>query len=170
MQFDTPKMAKQIKLTAGQRKILADKVRANAVNAIEAIRNGIPKEPKLPAFIQQAILNGELIKRDDADIQRSLRSRVEVGYSVMDIPISVFYEIPAEYERLRLVYDRIYKDAQTKIKAICNERDTICMKIEVGSIDALQALIYDIDNAGNGELRLTPNNSALLLGAPTEEE
>jgi len=172
MQFETPKAAKPIKITAGQRKILADRVRHNAAEKIKALRESIPQQPDLENFITQYILSGTLkIKTQDEildNLQRHVSHRgMFSSNSVINIPYTLIFERPEEYDRLKLEYDRKYNEVQTKIRTICAERDQICMKIEVGSIEALQQLIFDIDRVG-GELRLTEGNQSLLLTSGEE--
>lgn len=170
MHFETPRDAKPVKLTAGQRRILADKVRLNAAEQIKILRDSIPQRPDLETFLRQAAMSGTLKIKTEAEILAGIKEYASIGNNLAYFHHKIVFEIPEEYKHYESEYNRIYNDIQDKIRQISREKDTICMKIEVGSMEALQMLIKDIDQAGGGDLRLNNNNSSLLLNNGTDDD
>jgi len=165
-----PEKEKIVKLTIGQRKILADKVRENAKMQIEVLRMSIPDKPNLENFLVQQILNGELELKSAESIKGYLADRVRnTSRKLIDYDGAVefnpqdIFVIPDSYNESVKNYQVKYDTVRQAITTIMRERDTICMKIEVGSPEVLSKLVREIDQIG-GELSLSGMNASLLIG------
>jgi hypothetical protein len=177
MEFQIPqdqKLVKEkiLKLSAGQRKLLSDKVRRNAQEQIDKLKLEIPDKPSLDNFIISAFLDMSIEMHDSETIKQNIYNKIKylgarsiTGYGgTLDIikPEDLFNIPAAYYERLK-EYEETHKENISKIKDICAQRDLICLKIQMGSNEYLTPFIKEIHEMG-GQLSLNNQNSALLIG------
>ncbi len=170
MQFEIKQPAKVIKLSPNQRKALADQVSYNASQRISALRDSIPNRPSMAAFVAQAIMSNQLELLEPEVIKANIRKLASFGNNILSFDIDKVFIIPEEFKNMEAEYEAKVKEIKRAINQTIQERDQICLKIRVGSDEALQSLVKEIDEVG-GRLSLTfAGAQNLLLGNSTDTE
>lgn len=168
-----------------QREFLIDQVNKNYKRESEGLKR--PVAPSLNNYITAAILDGSFKIKDAEAIRKVIHDRVlklgkkssllgnmsrsrwddddDDGDEVIELKAKDFFEIPAgyvieweRYEREKRAYEKTAKDMLAM-------RDTLLLKIQIGSDKVLDRLIEEADNLADLSLMQT---SLILKEAPKQ--
>lgn len=168
-----------------QRKYLVDQITRTLNEQVEELQQQRIKKPSLNNYIIAAFLDNSIKFQDIKPLQQKLRDRViKMGKSdvlidddddddwryssrrnrkknnqVKLIAEDIFV-IPEQYKKALKEYEDKEKEIDEKIKTLQAQAKTIEMKIQIGSPEALNKLVTEIDNLV--DLQLV--NSKFLLG------
>lgn len=165
-----PEKPKVIKLNMRQRQILADQITLNFKIKITSLKESIPHKPSLNNYLVAAFLDGSIKFNDVDQLKQKMTQRVRrygEGMRVCDgnddvnVKAEELFIIPNAYEESVQEYYRIKKDVEKQISDLTTMKDTLMIKIQVGSNEALTILVNDIDTMG-GQLNLNFANSLLI--------
>lgn len=126
---------------------------------------------KLKAKMREAVLkfgaNDRLVLNEDDDECRYRRRHShENQHNYVQLSAFELFVIPAAYEEALKEYEEKRKAYEKSIEALEAQRDTIKMKIQIGSDKVLSRLIEQVDNMAD----LSIMNSQLLLIAEPEKK
>lgn len=167
-----------------QRKYLADQITKTLNEQVEELEEQRLKRPSLNNYIIAAFLDNSIKFQDIKPLQAKLRERViKMGQSdtlieeededdwkysrkkrrntnQVKLVAEDIFVIPETYKKALKEYDDKEKEIDEKIKTLQAQAKTIEMKIQIGSPEALNKLVTEIDNLV--DLQLV--NSKFLLG------
>jgi hypothetical protein len=174
-----------------QRKYLADHVIQTYNTQVEVLKDSIPEKPVINNYLIGEILTGtvkmksnDLILKYITDRANSLESdknlveKEETSYrrgrwtnkvtmeEYIKIEITALFEIPQSYTEAYDKYLKIKTEAEEKIAKLEAIKNTILLKVNVGSDKSLIALVDQIDNVADLNLM----NDTLVLQASTEQK
>lgn len=162
-----------------QRKFLIEKITATFKEKTKALESGLPEEPELDKHLIGAVLSktvklqepkemlkriekyvkelnsAELVKKEHyygrkrKDEEELLRIAPEC---IFQMPES-FIEAKKKYDEKKAVYDQ-------EIKALTAQKDTLILKIQIGSNAILDKLIMQVDSLG--DLDIFSNQLSLI--------
>lgn len=169
-----------------QRKFLIEQVTKTCLAEAENIQSETPIRPSLNNYLVAACLDNTLKLQDVESLKEKIRQSVlkfgkddllvaeieeddwrydrkrrkkettqEVTLQASDI-----FVIPEAYQIALKEYEEKKKVIDEKLKNIYAQRDTIIMKIQIGSNTVLDKLVMQIDSMGDLNLM----NSQLMLG------
>lgn len=166
-----------------QRKFLIDQVTKTCANQVEALKSKMPKKPSLNNYLVAACLDGSLlmndiellrdrikqavlnlgpnealVSEDNSNWRNSNDKHIKQKVTLEAEDIFVF---PEAYIKAKEEYMRNKAALEEEINALIAQRDTIIMKIQIGSNNILDKLVLQIDSMGDLNLM----NSQLMLGA-----
>lgn len=161
-----------------QRKYLIERVNQAAKTEIDQIEEKDLTEPSLNNYLVAAALDGSLQLQDNEGLRNKIRERIiklgprdrfvhEEDYGRRrDIPTVTLeaadiFVFPQAYIDAREEYRKRRKEKEKKVQEITARRDTIIMKIQIGSSKALDKLVEEADNLV--DLSLVNTNLTLAL-------
>lgn len=168
-----------------QRKFLIEKINQKYKSEKERLNASAPKKPSLNNYLIAAALDGSLEYRSMEEIKESIRQKVlnlgpgdgllgsESGKhlyggakykEVIMIEPEILFRYPANYVEAYEKYSTAMDEYSERILQLSNIRDTLEMKINLGSNRILDKLIEQADNLA--DLNLV--NSSLILTAPDD--
>jgi hypothetical protein len=171
-----------------QRKFLIEQVNKSfqvQKNLLEEEEESII-EPSLNNYLVAAVFDGTFQLQDVEDLKRKIKERVlkfgkndklvsdpndsysrrgrdnkaEVTLDAADV-----FVLPEAYVVALEQYRKIKKGKSKELLALESQRDTIIMKIQIGSNALLDKLVMQIDNLGDLDL----TNTQLALTAPSKQ-
>ena len=161
-----------------QRKFLSDRISKEAAAQMEAVRESIPEKPSLNNYMVAAFLDGTAQLRTVDEIKDSIRKTVLAfgasdtlvhdggGYRNSDkegkvegIMADELFVLPQAYLDKLQEWKEVSTKAEAEMKKIRSIANTLEMKIQIGSNEALVRLVDQIDNIGDLQL---VNNQLLL--------
>lgn len=163
-------------LTQEQRKYLIQKVEAEALAQIQELEKKKPGRPSLNNFLIAAFLDGSIEFLSITQIQANIKAKVlalgpnkllveeetrwERANPYCKIEPGELFVFPAAYNQKLAEYSKIVEELDKQIAEIKAQRDTVVMKIQIGSASALDKLVMQVDNLC--DLKLL--NSTLKIG------
>lgn len=167
-----------------QRKFLIDQVRRTFEKQEKKLVK--PKPPSLNNYLVAAVLDGTIKYKSIAVLSSCVKKAVlALGPSdtfikresrwgsydnddeepVLSMNPNVIFEYPKAYIEAEEEYKRLRDAYEAACEELANLRDTIIMKIQIGSNEVLSRIIQDVDNMG--DLRII--NTNLMLGEPKKQ-
>lgn len=169
-----------------QRKFLIERVGKTFKSQVEKLEGQKVDKPSLNNYLIASFLDGTVQFNDINTLREKLRAEVlKFGPSdrlieseddddnnvywrrnkrrqknYVKVPAEDLFVIPAAYTEELAKYNAFKKDLQGKIDQLEAQRDTIILKIQVGSNQVLDKLITQVDNMAD----LNIMNSQFLLG------
>ena len=166
-----------------QRKFLTDEIEKRARKDREELRARKPVEPSLNNYLVAAILDGTFKMKSSESVQDTIRTRVrdmgrdkslverrrssfgrrddeEEDLDTVTLPADVLFCMPPGYEEVYAKYEEDLEAWRLEMKKLEASFDAMRIKIQVGSNEALKALVDQADKLC--ELTLT-GSSALLF-------
>lgn len=164
-----------------QRKFLLDTIEKQFRDELAQLRNKKPVEPSLNNYLTAAILDGSFVMRSQAEIRDSISTRVrdlgkgealltwsgrygrehDGAESVISLPAELLFKLPPGYAKAKAEYDAKMADWNSEIKALENSIAAMRIKVQIGSDDALMALVNQADRLCSMSLTI----SSKLLGS-----
>jgi hypothetical protein len=170
-----------------QRKFLIKQVEATFARQLDKLVK--PEPPSLNNYLVAAVLDGT-IQYKSIDVLRNSVKRAVLALGPSDTFVQyadrwhrkrrvddeeaptltmapdVIFVYPRAYLEAEEEYEQKREEYQEAVATLENLRDTIVMKIQIGSNEVLDRLIRDVDNMG--DLRVI--NTQLLLGVPPQRK
>ena len=160
-----------------QRKYLTDRIDQVWRSQKDAIEEHRTDKPSLNNHVVAAFMDGSIRMKKLGDIGAYLRERVlsgdneviDNGYSrhrdkevdMVKLPFDQLFETPPTYIEALAKWQKHDDELEAKLATLTAQRDTINMKVNIGSDKALASLIAEADNLTD----LTLVNNKLLLNA-----
>ena len=148
------------------------------------LKDQIPERPSLNNYLVAAFLDGTIEFADIDTLKAKMRETVlrfgsheslihdEDRWDRREPYVAVkpedLFVIPQPYLDKLAEYEGIKKEIEAKMEALEATKDTIVMKIQVGSPKVLDRLVEQIDNLG--DLDLLNNQLMLVAGKGDQEE
>lgn len=177
-------------MNAVQRKFLVDKIELTFKKQVEAIEKTVPEKPSMNRYLIGAFLDGSIKILDSKRIKDNLKKYVkalgskelikdsstnyrryknswdydnddEEDEMMMVVPSHIM-EIPKTYIEATKEYTEKRDAARKAINALRTQRDTLVLKINIGSNQILDKLIMQVDSLG--DLDLFSNQLSLIAG------
>jgi len=163
-----------------QRKFLLARVEQTYRSESERLRNKLPEEPSLNNYMVAAALDGSLKMKKIEDIKKHIRDKViklgqsetliheehdryrrydEKSYHSITLKASEVFEFPEAYIEAMLKYNAEKEAIEKEISTLIAYKETIMLKIQIGSNAVLDRLIDEADNM----IDLSLINSKLML-------
>lgn len=165
-----------------QRKFLTERVNQTHKRQEEQLRKDIPIKPSLNNYLVAACLDGSLQLQDVEGLRNKIRESVlkygkddrlveedsEDDYryrnttkpkNSVTLRAEDIFVIPEAYLKALKEYQEKKKEIDDKIKILDSQKDTIILKIQIGSNKVLDRLVEQADNL----VDLSIVNSQLLL-------
>jgi hypothetical protein len=170
-----------------QRKFLLEAIEKQYKLEINALRERKPKSVSLNNYLIAAILDGSFVMKSQDTIRDAFRQRVRSlgkgkalvstaedrwgnrekdNEDVIQIPVDVLFEYPAEYAVERAKYEQALKVWEEEMEALEASINAMRIKVQVGSDKALEALVDQADAICT--MSLTASNK--LLGAGSSQK
>ena len=164
-----------------QRKYLITQVEQTCKNQVADIEAEIPKKPSLNNYLVAAFLDDSIQFADIKELKVKIRKRV-LAMSKNDVlieetenwrnqkssqslsldPADLFI-IPDNYKKALAEYQMKKAKIQEQVKQIEAHRNTIIMKIQIGSNEVLDKLVTQVDNMADLNIM---NNQFLIAELP----
>ncbi len=165
-----------------QRKFLLDTIEKQFRDELAQLKNKKPVEPSLNNYLTAAILDGSFVMRSQAEIRDSISTRVrdlgkgealltsygglygrprDGAESVISLPAELLFQLPPGYSKAKAEYDAKMEKWNSEIKALENSIAAMRIKVQIGSDDALMALVNQADQLCSMSLTV----SSKLLGS-----
>lgn len=171
-----------------QRKFLIEQVTKACNEQAEIIEAEMPIRPSLNNYLVAACLDNtlqlqsaetlrekikqrvlkfgkddQLVSEEEKGSWRASRSRnrSEAFEQTVSVEAADIFVIPEAYKTAFAEYEKKKKEIEDKVKMLYAEKDTIIMKIQIGSNSILDKLIMQVDSLGD----LSLMNTQLQLGA-----
>jgi len=158
-----------------QRDFLIDQVRKNHRKEEETLNKQRPEEPSLNNYITAAILDGTFKLRPTETIRKTIKERVlklgkkgsllgsgrsswkddDEDDDVIELKAKDFFELPPGYTEAYDEYTRRRAEFDKKADDLDAMRDTLTLKIQIGSDKVLDQLIEQADNLADLSLMQT---------------
>lgn len=163
-----------------QRKFLLARVEQTYRTENEKLREKMPKEPSLNNYMVAAILEGSLKMKSIDSIREHIRDKVirlgnketlihethsryhsddDKEYHSIDLQADAVFEFPEAYLQAMLKYNADKKSVEDQIEKLSAQKETLLLKIQIGSNVVLDRLIDSVDNM----VDITLMNSKLML-------
>ena len=176
-----------------QRKFLIGQVEKTANSQIDEIQSEMPTRPSLNNYLVAACLDNTIQLQSVESLKEKIRASVLKfgnddalvteedgdGYSYkrrrdmkgevkqkVTVDAKDIFVIPQAYQDALREYEEKKKQLDDKIKNIEAQKNTIIMKIQIGSAGQLDKLVMQVDSMGDLNLM----NSQLILGAEETKE
>jgi hypothetical protein len=161
-----------------QRKFLLARVEQTYRTEQEKLRNKMPKEPSLNNYLVAAALDGSLKLKSIEEIKKHVKDTViklghsetlvheersrydsEKNYHAVTLKAGNVFEFPEAYKAAMLEYETAKNHVQKEMDKLFSQKETILLKIQIGSNAVLDRLIDEVDNM----IDLSVINSKLML-------
>jgi hypothetical protein len=166
-----------------QRKFLIEQVAKTCKNEEDEIRSKLPTKPSLNNYLVAACLDNSIEIQDIEVIKSRIRDTVlkfgqgdvliteeeydwtrgrrRKRYDETSVTLKAddIFIVPEAYTKALAVYRKESDVIEVKLKDLHARRDTLIMKIQIGSSTALDKLVLQIDNMGDLNLM---NNQLML--------
>jgi len=163
-----------------QREFIIDKVETTYKKEKNTIQEELIDEPSLNNYLVAAFLDNSIEFADMTILKQKMRERViasgtdnslihvsdlwgnrrdRVTSKTVYIPAEEIFVIPQNYKDAWNEFNEIRKDVQRRVDDLYAQKETIIMKIQIGSNENLQKLITQVDNL----VDLNIMNSQFLL-------
>jgi hypothetical protein len=109
-------------------------------------------------------IKGVLINEDDEDDWRSTRRRRSSERKYMEIDPEDLFEIPQAYLDELELYRAKKRDIAKRLKELEAQKETIIMKLQIGSAKILDKFVEQVDNL----IDIETLNRSLLIGSGEE--
>jgi len=150
-----------------QREYLVEQVKENFKKQETKIREELIEEPSLNNYLVAAFLDNSIQMQDPAVLKAKIRERVIAygtndtliikadiwgrrdsmpSYKWVSVPAQELFIIPDNYKEALKRYKDIRKSVDERIDGLRATRDTIIMKLNLGSNEVLDHLITQVDN------------------------
>jgi hypothetical protein len=160
-------------MNAEQRKFLVSKVVETFNAQKEALEDSLPEEPNMNRFLLGAILEGSFKTVPEKQLRQNILNHVQqmgneplvtseyTGWGkrgrnddkeVIKIPPEVLFVIPPSYQKAMDNYLKKKKEVDDAIAALTSQKDTLVLKIQIGSNQILDKLILQVDSLGDLDL------------------
>ena len=167
-----------------QRKYLIAQVEKTCHKQIDELKSKIPIKPSLNNYLVASFLDNTIQFADIEELKVKMRTAV-LNYGVgkalvresndyyygrrsedrkpntVEVVAEDLFIIPQIYKDALAVYEAEVASINDKIKTLNATRETIVMKIQIGSSSTMDKLVMQIDNMGDLDLV----NNQLLLGS-----
>lgn len=168
-----------------QRDFLIKQVERTYKRQYEALKESEPSPPSLNNYLVAAILDGSFQLQEVDDIKAAIKTKVlELGPSdaliesssysyrkrkdededIVSLRADLLFVLPDGYAEARSAYDTALVEWQAQLDQLEQYKETIILKIQIGSPQVLAKLIEQVDNLAD----LNIVNANLLLTAPYE--
>jgi len=167
-----------------QRKFLIARVEQTYRDEERKLDEGKPKEPSLNNYLVAAVLDGSVKMRSIEEIGNAVRQRVlRLGngeslvhekysryssdnetYHSVSLQANELFIYPDAYLKAKEEYETKKAEIQKKKDALFAQKETLLLKIQIGSNTSLDRLIDSVDNM----IDITLMNSKLMLGEGKE--
>lgn len=170
-----------------QRKFLVDEIEKRARKDKEELRSRRPKEPSLNNYLVAAILDGSFKMKGSEEVRTAIRDRVRdmgrdqslvdrsrssfgrnddvEGVDKITLPVDILFDLPPGYAEVYAKYEADLAAWQEEMKMLEVAFDAMRIKIQVGSNEALRALVDQADKLC--ELTLSQSSELLFkTGSP----
>lgn len=171
-------------MNQNQREFLIKHVEKTYRNQKDAMDESKPKEPSLNNYLIAAVLDGSFQLQEPETIRKAIKELVlNLGpegsliggrgrnrYSDYDVEHQVkiqaesLFVLPGNYLAALAEYEQKRSDWDAQQKQLEDYKETIILKIQIGSAQVLSKLIEQVDNLAD----LSIVNTSLLLTAPDE--
>lgn len=168
-----------------QRDFLIKQVGRTYRNQKDKLDAAKPKRPSLNNYLVAAVLDGSFQIHPIESIKAFIKQRVlqlgpdsafikrgdrydpedEKGKNVITIPAEQLFVLPLGYVDALATYDIVRAEWDAEMERIEGYKETIILKIQLGSPQVLAKLIEQVDNLAD----LNIINSSLLLTAPDKQ-
>jgi hypothetical protein len=165
-----------------QRKFLIAKVEQTFKEQHNELKEQIPEEPSLNNYLIAAFLDNSIQFNDIEKLKTNMRETV-LKYGISDklveenswnsrkneqryvrvLPEDLFV-LPENYLAALSEYQQKKNEIEKRMKELQAQKETIVMKLQIGSSSTLDKLIIQVDNMAD----LSIMNSQLLLGNGNE--
>lgn len=158
-----------------QRDYLIRKIDKTFTDQTEALEESVPEEPLLNNYIIGAFLDNSIKILDSKVIKANLKKVVlalgkdefvEDAYrdekAFIKITPSDIMEMPAVYAEEHGKWEVIKKGIDEKIKALHSQKESLILRIQIGSNAVLDKLITQVDSLG--DLNLFSDKLNLIAG------
>lgn len=162
-----------------QRKFLLARVEQTHRTENERLRSKMPKEPSLNNYMVAAALDGSLKMKTIEDIKKHVRDKViklgssetliheehvrykedDKSFHSITLKAGEVFEFPEAYIVAMLKYNAEKEAVEKEISTLFAQKETILLKIQIGSNAVLDRLIDEADNM----IDLSLINSKLML-------
>lgn len=170
-----------------QRDFLIKQVERTYKRQYGALKESQPSPPSLNNYLVAAILDGSFQLQTTEDIKDAIRTKVlelgpsdaliendsynyrkhrDDGEDTVALRADVLFVLPDGYTEARAAYDTSLAKWETEMEHLEQYKETIILKIQIGSPQVLAKLIEQVDNLAD----LNIVNTNLLLTAPDGEQ
>lgn len=164
-----------------QRKFLLARVEQTYKDELHTLQSEKTKEPSLNNYLIAAILDDSIELKSLDDIKNSIRKKVlslgpqdaltssknaawrdretEAAGHEITVHASLLFVYPKAYEEAFAEWQAKTKEINERIKKLTAQKETLLLKIQIGSNQSLDRLVDNVDNM----IDLTLMNAKLML-------
>ncbi len=176
-----------------QREFLAKRVQSTFDDQVEELRKQLTQQPSLNNYLVAAFLDNTiqftnmdalkekmrakvlkfgasdaLVREEDEDSYFSARNRNrgDRKQNTVTVKAEDLFVIPQNYLDELAIYNKHKSEIDEKIKQLEATKNTVIMKVQIGSSAVLDKLVMQIDSIGDIDLM----NNQLILGEGNKEK